>query len=247
MRNGQLATRLFPRALLRRLSRRLLGALPLPFLGCHTISSIGGVKHPADPPVERQARSHRIRRQAGRTRAEDARSLQDPCSGSTRSSRANVHVCRNRRGACSRSGNAGICARYRRRRESDRGGGHATLAEAREPARAGGAGAPSISPDRSHVRALIPGGATLRPCGWRPAPSTLAARAIMQCENRELRYRTRCVTGDARTDRRCPHREYRTHQNALQYVKVMESRFMDANRHAIPGFSSPDAAHVSRP
>lgn len=69
----------------------------------------------------------------------------------------------------------------------------------------------------------------------------------MQCENRELRYRTRCVTGDARTDRRCPHREYRTHQNALQYVKVAESRFMDVNRHAIPGFSSPDAAHALRP
>jgi hypothetical protein len=57
----------------------------------------------------------------------------------------------------------------------------------------------------------------------------------MQCENRELRYPTRCVTGDARTDRRCPHREYRSHQNALQYVKVVESRFIDANRHAIPG------------
>lgn len=165
MRNGQLATRLFPRALLRRLSRRLLGALPLPFLGCHTISSIGGVKHPADPPVERQARSHRIRHEAGRTRAEDARSFQDPCGRSARSSRAKVHVCRNERGACSRSGNAGICARCRRR-ESHRGGDHVTLAEAREPARAVGAGAPSISSDRSCVRALIPGGATLRPCGW---------------------------------------------------------------------------------
>jgi hypothetical protein len=150
MRNRQLATRLFPRALLRRLSRRLLGALPLPFLGCHTINSIGGVKHLADPPVERQARSHRIRREAGRTRAEDARPFQDPCSRSARSSRAKVQVCWNRE-SCSRSGNADFRARCRRG-ESDRGGDHAALAEAREAARAVGAGAPSISPDRSRSR-----------------------------------------------------------------------------------------------